>query len=709
MKKSVRMRDFAKSPKTKKSLKFLVLGIAVFGCTFFSVSAQSNAFTSEEATRVSATNTRSAESGFGEQEFRRGVQAYYRGAFNDAIVQFEKALAYLPAENMILDWLGKAYYRSGIEGSALQQWEYASQQGYGGLLLKNKIEILRERRITDNFYDTPVKYTESGSFSGVNGENLVFSQPISILPNPDGTAWVLAYGSNELICLDVNGIVTIRSTGPLNGFDRPMDIIRLENGNLLVSEFAGDRISEFNQYGFLVKSFGEKGRGVGGLVGPQYLAQDDDGNIYVSDFGNSRIDVFDKDGNPLFFFGGKQADFAGLKAPTGVAVADGSVFVADAVTGAIYRFDTAGNYIGLLCREKTFTHPESIKPWGNYLVICDKNKVYSIDKETGSLFENVSTGNAPSQITCAVPDANGNILVTDFKTNEIYVMSKMSELIGGLLVQVDRVDSKAFPKVVLDVKVENRRRQSVVGLKDNNFVVTEEKLPVADFKLEGAGYVNDVADITLVLDRSQESAAYSEAMESAVQELATAMGNKGTLRIISAGVMPVVEYEGAPSGAVKFTCRQLKNPVANDVQLDVALRLASNALINGENKRAVVLVSAGTVTPNAFEQYGLADLTTYMNNNSISLVSILLNQGSPDSEISYLCSNTEGGQYYVYRTQGLSGVVGDIINIPCGLYRISYTSRLQTAFGEKYLPVEVETYLLNRSGRDSTGYFAPLE
>ena len=56
---------------------------------------------------------RSAEEGLAAEEFRRGVQAYYRGAYNESIMQFEKALSYMPNDNLILDWLGKAYYKSG--------------------------------------------------------------------------------------------------------------------------------------------------------------------------------------------------------------------------------------------------------------------------------------------------------------------------------------------------------------------------------------------------------------------------------------------------------------------------------------------------------------------------------------------------------------------------------------------------------------------
>lgn len=684
---------------------------AVFLAVSLSVFGQSGAFKSEAATQRSSIGARTAASGLAEQEFRRGVQAYYRGAFNDAILQFEKSLSYLPEENILLDWLGKSYYRTGVEGAALEHWQYASNEGYGGLLLQNRIEIVRDRRLlTGASLEKPVRYTESGSYAGKNDEgNLVFSQPVSVLPNNDGSIWILSYGTNELLRMDLNGLVIDRNGGYFNGFDRPMDLIRLHNGNLLVSEFAGDRLSMFDYKGSFIKTIGEKGAKKGCMVGPQYMAEDSDGNIYVSDFGNSRIDVFDGEGNPLFYFGGKTDDFSGLKGPTGVAVYENNVFVADCLTGAVYRFDVSGNYLGLLCKNKTFKKPESMKSWGRYLVICDKNKVYSIDTDTGALFENLSAGNAPSRLTSAVPDINGNILVTDFTSNEVYVMAKLSELVGGLFVQIERVISDAFPKVTLEVKVENRSRQSVVGLKENNFFITEKKAPVMNYKLEGAAYSNDNADITLLIDRSVSSSRYEESMESAVKEIASSMKNKGTLRIVSAGTIPLIEYEGTPSGAMNFKLKNLKNPVSQTVAMDVAVRMCANALINAAKKCAIVYIGDGSVTQGAFEKYGLADLTAYMNNNSIAFVNLLLTQGTADSELNFLCDNSEGGAYYVYRDEGLSSLVNDIINIPSGIYVLSYESALATDFGQRYLNVELEAFIMNRSGRDETGYFAPLQ
>ncbi len=690
-----------------KKVQSIFFTLIITSCT--ALFSQTLPFTSTEATTLGAAGSHSAATGFAFQEFRRGVQAYYRGSFNDAILQFEKALSYLPSENLILDWLGKAYYRSGIEGAALQQWQFASDAGYGGLLLQNQIEIVRERRITDNALDATIRYTEAGSFPGLVGENLIFSQPVSVLPNNDGSFWVLAYGSNELLKIDVNGQVIIRNRGPINGFDRPLDMIRTQDGSIAITEVAGDRLSLFDSKGSFIKSFGSKGVGVGNLIGPQFVCQDQDSNFFVTDFGNARVSVFDKDGNGLFTFGRKTRDFPGFKSPTGIACVQSNVYVADSVTGAIYRFDTAGNYLGLLCREKTFIKPEAMKVWSGYLMVSDKNHIYSVDLENGAVFENLSTGNAPSKVTCAVPDVNGNLLATDFVSNEVYVMSKMSELIGGLFVQIERVISDEYPKITIEVKVENRRRQGIVGLKDVNFFVTERKQPVFDLKFEGAAYVNDVADITFLIDRSKSSSDYQESMETAVREICASMNGKGTVRLISAGTVPILEYSGSPAGLEKFSLSTLKNPVSPYCKLDTAIRLAANQLINAEKKRAIVFVSDGNLAPEAFTNYGLSDTTAYLNNNSIDFAFVSLVQGNSSRELSYLSDNTEGNEYYVYRSQGLSSLIEDIISIPVGIYRLSYTSDLLTEFGEAYLPVEVETYLMNRSGRAETGYFAPLE
>ncbi|ULQ59785.1 NHL repeat-containing protein [Brucepastera parasyntrophica] len=643
-----------------------------------------------------------------EEEFRRGVQAYYRGAFNDSILQFEKAFAYLPGEPLILDWLGKAYYRSGIEGTALQQWQYALDAGYENLLLRNRMEIVHERRsIRPDFHELS-RFVEASQITAKNGEAELFLQPVSVVSLENGTFWVSAYGSNELIHFDVNGQILHRARGPLTGFDRPFDLVRLPDGKMLVSEMSADRISVLDSQGRYITSFGSKGRQNGEFIGPQYIAFDSSGNIFVTDYGNARIVVFDPEYKPLFTFGKKSGSFPGFTAPAGIAVKDDFVYVADSVTGALFMFDTAGNFIRTLVPAGTLRGSESVRLWNEALLVSMQNRVCMIDSQTGALTELARLGNAPIRITGTSGDANGNLILADYKGNTIQVISRMSELVGGLFVQIERVNADAFPQVTMEVRVEDRNRNPVVGLNASNFLVTEEQRPVSAMKLVSAAYNDDICDITILIDRSLQASSYINEIRTAIAEIAAAMNGRGNLRIVSAGALPVQEGSG-PSSTGTWRIFTPKAAASASWAFDMGLRLAVNDLINASEKRAVIFLSAGTVSENSFSRYGLNELAAYMTNNGVLFSTVYLNSGAAVPEYDFLSKTTGGKSYYVYRSEGLEPVVRDILNAPNGSYIFSYTSLLPTDFGRAYLPLEVEAYLMNRSGRDETGYFAPLE
>lgn len=644
----------------------------------------------------------SSNVGFAEQEFRRGVQAFYRGSFNDAVLQFEKALSYLPEEGLILDWLGKAYYRAGLESAAIQQWEYAIELGYENQLLQNLIEIIKSRRNLENVFSVTERYVETSDFFGSSTDTVFFGQPAGILPCYDGSFWVTAYSTNEIVKFDVNGVIIDRKRGPINGFDGPVDIKQTKNGNILVTEFNGDRISVLDKDCNFISSFGKKGRGEGELLGPQYLAIDSNDNIFVTDYGNGRVCVFNENGEYLFSFG----DFI---SPTGIAVVNDYVYVSDSVKGNILYFDNAGNYIDDLVLEDTFEKPEGISVIENYLVVSDLNKVYAVDVESGESIEIVNTGNAPSKLISTVVDKNGNLLISDFIANQVSVLSRMSELIGGLYVEVVRVNADNFPTVSLEVKVENRRREPIVGLKDINFLISENKYAVANQKLTGAAYENDFCDITIILDRNVSMKNYEEEVSLAVKEIAKSMEGKGTLRIVCNGAIPTSELVVNPSDVTNFQVSKLKTDYSVKTSTDLAIRLATNELVNGELKRGIIYITDGKLEQSSFNNYSLTDLTNYLNNNEISFSVISVDNEFANEEINYLIENTKGEKYYVYRPEGIASIVDDIINIPSGLYTFSYTSSLSTNFGRDYLPVEIETYLLNRSGRAETGYYSALQ
>lgn len=682
-----------------RRLRFSGIITAVFLLSLFSgsLAAQSAGAGSSASDKILA-----------EEEFRRAVQTFNRGAFNDSILMFEKALSYAPGEPLILDWLGRAYFRSGVESSAVQQWQFAADSQWEKTRLDQLIETVRERSALSPVFGEDSRFVEAGAINSLNGEIVLFRQPVSVAALKDGSFWAAAYGSNELLRFDANGRITGKSRGPLQGFDRPFDLVILEDGRMLVSEVASDRVSVLSETGNWLSSFGKKGRGNGEFVGPQFIAPSEEGNFFVTDYGNARVVVFGPQGEPLFTFGKKTSGFPGFTAPAGIAVLNDLVYVCDSVTGALYRFDTSGNFFDTFLPPGTLPLAEAIRLWNGYLLVSQENRVVAIDPETGVLQEVAKLGNAPVRITGAVPDANGNLILADYRGDSIQIVSRIRELVGGLFVRIQRVNADSFPAVQLEVTVEDRNGSPVVGLDRENFSITEEGRPVPELSLTGAAYTETACDITVILDRSLASDRLMGDARTALSSIAASMQGQGTLRIVSAGRIPVQEGSGAPDSGTWGAFRP-KAAASSAWAFDLALRLSVNDLINGAHKRAVVFLSAGSEPVNGFMKYGLTDLASYLRNNGVTFYAVNLVQGSLPPEFSYLARITGGKEYYLYRPEGIGSLVKDAIDRPNGTYLFSYTSAMPTNFGRAYLPIEVETWLMNRSGRDETGYYAPLE
>ena len=642
------------------------------------------------------------------EEFRRGVQSYYKASYNEAILLFEKALSILPDEPIILEWLGKAYYSSGLEDACLQQWDVAIKANHGGILLKNKAEVVRERRMFSMDLMDNLKFSESIGFISTFQDKHIFRQPLSAVAMEDGSFWATAYGSNEVLHFDVNGKIVDRTKGPIEGFDRPFDIIRTKNDHMLVSEFASDRISVLTKEGKFVRYFGESGVNEGQLLGPQFLATDFYNNIYVADFGNARVSVFSFEGKPLFHFGEKNDSFSGFIAPSGLCVIGDFVYVADSIKGAIYVFDTAGNYIEELLSENSFKAIESMREWNGNILLSSLSKAYLVDVKLAIIHELVSLGNAPTKITCATPDANGNILLADFKNETVEVTSRISELAGGFFVTIKRVFSNNFPKVEMEVLVENRNREQIVGLEGLNFTVTENHNSVLDYSLDGAGFFGEGCDIAILLERSPRMDGEKVAVDKAIKEIALAMRGKGKISIFSATSHPNKEGEYFPENIIDYI-PHFKGEASDNWKFDLGLRLASSSLLNAQARRAVIFLSFNDLKEGNFGTYGLNELSSYMANNNIRFYSISLKEGSPCDELAYLIKKTGGEASYIYVNEGLMPLISRISKFQTGLYKLSYTSSMDSDFGRRFLPVEVEVRLLNRSGRDETFYYPPAE
>ncbi|MDR2370525.1 MAG: NHL repeat-containing protein [Treponema sp.] len=647
-------------------------------------------------------------------EFRLGIQAYNRYAFNEAILSFERALAFRSGEALILEWLGRSYYRSGLEETALRQWRSAGQS-YGwntgpGVLLGSWIETVSNRRSFLPVPDDGVRYVESGRYPGTSGDVVLYRQPTAVLPMDDGSAWVVAYGSNEIVRIDVNGVVSSRSRGPLNGFDRPYDLVKGRGDRLYLSEYRGGRISVLNGRGEWQSYIGERGRGDGQFVGPQNLAVDEEGYLYVVDYGNRRICKFDPDGVFILSFGKRDGFFQGFLSPTGIAAREGRIYIADGAGKRIAVFDRNGTYEGDLVTG--LSGPESLRFLSDgKLLAADTNRVLLIDTDTALVRELGAAGNSRMRIVGADMDRNGNVLAVNFDAGEVSILTRLDDMASGLFVQIERVSVEQFPLVTVELRVEDRLRRPVVGLQPLNFLVTEGGRIADEQNLLERGYLQTASDIAILAERSSLTAVLQDDLAAAVRDISRSLAADQRIRsFVSAGVQPQRERTDAANvQALEAAGRGSAALYSPRWRFDLGLRLAAGDLLAGRKKRAVIFITSGALGDLAFEQYGLSELAAYMANNGVIFNAVVVGGGNPAEEVRYLCRETGGKAVSLYRPEGIGELARSLESSPNGSYILNFRSSLSTDFGRAYLPVEAEVYLMERSGRDGIIYFPPME
>jgi len=660
------------------------------------------------------------------EQLRLGVQSYHRGRYAESILLFEKALAYEPGKALIEYWLGRSYLKSGYEETALRIWRPLIDAPDGPPFLKAKAELLRASRAIAPLAGS-YHFVEAERFEGKKGKDTFFYRPSVILPRPDGSLLIVAHGSNELVTLDSSGVVRQRSRGGLAGFDRPYGAAYLPDGTLFVTEFNGDRVSRIAPDGG-ARTIGKKGRGAGGLLGPQYAATDGDGYLYVVDFGNARVSKFDDQGEYILSFGSKSPDsnFPGFSSPTGIFTADGIIYVADSISRSIFKFDPSGNYLGVLA-EGELHMPEGISSWesGRSLLVADTDRVVSIDLQTEAVSELYRPESKKARIVGVAPDFNGNLVVCDFDASSISVLSDVSSLASGYDVEVQRIDSSAFPRISLDVLVRDKEGSPVVGLREGNFYLTETLrsttqadeggkavlrteetiAPAADSAYLGSGDRAEGSRSVIVLERSADMSALRESQRSALSELYSKLsaGARVGPYLVTAGASPALQSSGELLAALRVAL----SPASGRGRFDRAVRLAATSLLPSGNRDAIVYLGTGAVDEASFSGTTLAELASLMRNNGIRFFAVVL--GEPDASLRYLAQRTGGGIFSASRPRGLGDLAAAISQATTGRYRFSFTSKAETSFGRGYLALGVEAYLYKKSGKDELGYYAPLK
>ncbi len=143
--------------------------------------------------------------------------------------------------------------------------------------------------------------------------------------------------------------------------ENPVAAVVDDSGNIIVADFAANKIQKIQPNGTLTTIAGNGTNGFGGdggpailanLSGPSSLAISHDGTIYIADYFNNRIRKIDPSGIITTYAGSARSGYSGdggranaamLDGPSGLALDElGNLYVADNENNCIRRIDKNG-------------------------------------------------------------------------------------------------------------------------------------------------------------------------------------------------------------------------------------------------------------------------------------------------------------------------------------------------------------------------------
>ena len=641
------------------------------------------------------------------EAFHWGVDAFHLGYFGKALQSFEEGLRLAPDDALIKSWLARTYFRLGFEDTAVSLWKDIVASGKGTPLLEYIIQVVESRAGLGRELYSPELFVVNHVLDSSQPDNRHFLRPSSICTLPDGRFFIIAYGSNEVLSLNANSFILSRFYGGgLNSIDHPFDMVAA-GGSYFISEFEGNVISKFDRTFARIVSFGGKGIADGKLLGPQYLAVDDDGYLYVTDWGNRRVSKFDTDGKFVLSFGGKSAGYPFSRfEPTGIAASGGRIYVSEQHGKQVVVFDKNGNYLDAL-GAGTLKSPEGLEFYDSRtLLVSDGARIMSLslDDERWKVFCEIPAAKRLAGLSLS---PNNDVLVADFDANKIFMVAEASTLYTGFFVQVDRVDSRQFPQITMDLSVEDFRGRPVVGLTPQNLFITEGGRPVRDTEVLLKSTAPDPLTVILVVEDSPDMDRFDKELSLCIENVMGVLGRKARVKIVFARDKAALEADAGAYDPARIQ-RLVERKGTAAWKLDEGLRTAVAEAAPDRGRKAVVFLTTGAVRDSSFGFYSLQEVARALRNNRVRFYPVYLGTVNKNKEIEYIRSESGGKSYIYFDPEGLRYLLDDISRAENPAYVVRYTSTTNSDFGRTFIPLEVQALLYQKSGRDESGYFAPL-
>ncbi len=642
-------------------------------------------------------------------EFYQGVELANMFFYPEALVALQRALSISPSTTLFKFWLSKMYYLYGQQDVAVSLWEEFIAGNFFEPYLNAKIDLLRsyEFRPTLDFS----QYVRSISID-LNVPS--YTSPVSIRGDDDSTLMLVSLGAKKIITLTQTGTILKEYAGTVNDFDFPTDALMLGDKSIIVLEFATNKIRHLGVDGRTIRVFNDTNAII---RGPQYLAVGQNEQIYVSMFGSKLIEVFSRDGEHIQTIGSPTRNFAGLDEPLSLVVYDNTVCVANNNNGRyeLVFFDKNGSY--LRTTSIGMSPIEGLRTYNNTILVTTHDTVILFDPITEGILDVFSDVDFV-KLSSSFVDENSTLWVLDRGRNKLEAFIPLFETYTGLNLTIRSVNTDDFPTVTVSANVSSSRNQSVRGLREGNFSITENKDQIVNYKvLEDSSLIRETDVVIIPLLEKTQSLAERKAISDALDIVLTYV--QSTKDILTYNFW-VVSQETPP----KFISNKERNIESIARKVDamqapanpnyiLSMRSAVNTLLQSQGRPNILFVGNPRPTLKSAQEQTLAQLEQIVVTNKLRTFWLVTNdmvqlesENSLFEWIETMVINT-GGSIMTFpfeQTADTQRLVDAFESHIPGTYLLQYTSPRKSTIQQEYRSLSIQTNFFVRSGRDLSGY-----
>jgi len=636
--------------------------------------------------------------------YRKGIVFYNRMQYLAAVEHFRAAVAVYPDYHTAREYLARSYRFAGYTDEALKEWEILANISPHNVAVQGKIDALRFRRVGGATAPESAEFVFASQIESNDQTRYRFPRPVDCAVDRDKNVYLSSFSTGKVVKFDANGEGIGTFTTALGSKIYGIDIF---DDTVAMTDFQNDVVFLTDRNFRAIKQFGSKGAEAGRFHGPEGVSFDRNGYLYVVDSGNHRVQKFDAAGGFVLAFGQNGAYEGQLNYPSDVTVIKDRVFVSDSGNKRLACFDDSGNFLRNIGVDG-MEGPRGLSEIGGRLVVADEKKglmMYNPETDVAvwpDLWKNTKGGF--SKLFAASFDRDGFLYCVDHHRETLSVFSPLQSRYSNLDLEITSVDTRKYPIVAVYCNVCNRRGMPVHNLLNKNFRITEDSARISGVYVDYLKDLDPSVSVVLCVDRSSVAASHHGDLPWAAEFLLRKMCTNDALKVMNfnSDYWTGNDFDWSRRRALQSLKEREYRPGKD---FGRALYNALNDVVPRITRRAVVVLTDGSVEPESFRRYSADTVIEYARSHYIPITVVAFRQAAP--ELARIARETGGSVIRVQELDALRGLYDRVKGQEEYRYVLVYYSFKIADLKGWWSDLRIDVDYLGQKGTEWGGYFVP--